>query len=318
MVRKKKDAAWKGYLRSFFLLLALSLTASLIFRIAELLEHSSFDGVSRFSVAIYTSQDIAIFSIEPKTKRAEVLEISGNILTDDPSENAGSYQIGKTYKLGSLDGKGGKLFSQSAEFLMGIPVDGFFVVKTETSHFCERSDYLFTLSCSFYLLTESLRGNVDTNITSIDIARILFAGQIEGSGRGDKLSLLDEVEYIEEELADGAKVVRIRESSLDTVSKDLLSDSAIFNEALGVSLVNGTEVSGYGSRLARILTNAGAHIVSVSTPKEKVEQSMIEYKSGVGDSYTLKRLKRHLGFPKKPNDQLIHEDIRISLGADIW
>lgn len=318
MVRKKKEVVWERYLRAFLLLFILSICASFVFRTLSLLGDSSFDSISRFNIAISSPSGIAVFTIESKTKRAAVLELSGNILSDDPSENAGSYQIGKTYKLGSLDGRGGSLFSQSIEYLLGAPIHGFLVLEGGGRHYCSESKNILTLVCSFYLFSESIKGNIDTDMTVIDITRIMLAQSVMRVADIEKAVLLKEIEYVEEELADGSKVIRIRESNLDRLSRNFFSDSKFFNEALGVSFMNGTEVAGYGAKVARIFSNAGLHIVSVSTPKEAIGESLIEYRSSVSDSYTLEGLKRHLGLPSKVNDELTSEDVRIYLGEDIW
>lgn len=105
----------------------------------------------------------------------------------------------------------------------------------------------------------------------------------------------------------------------DTAATDkkitsIFTDNNIISENLSIQIINATEIPGLGQKLERVITNRGGNVVAVSSSRNKEHKSRIQY---FGEqSYTIKKLKRILGYPvEKQKDKTIG-DIAIIIGED--
>lgn len=87
----------------------------------------------------------------------------------------------------------------------------------------------------------------------------------------------------------------LSENSIDKISSVLFADREIVQENISIQVVNATDVSGLGNRLARFITNMGGTVVSVTSGSVPEEKSMILIRGK--RSYTLERLSTVFGFP---------------------
>lgn len=166
-------------------------------------------------------------------------------------------------------------FPKSANLkILPIPIDGTVFFKKDKE-----------LKIQSKLKTMLLHyNNLSTNLTIIDIARLsLFARTVFPSS-------ITELEFPTpkgEEATLDALVI-------DKISFQLFSDPTILEEKVSIAIINGTGQLGLGNRLARLITNMGGNVVTVSTADSVVNTSEIFYSNG--RTYTLKRLNKVLGF----------------------
>lgn len=139
-----------------------------------------------------------------------------------------------------------------------------------------------------------------TDMTAIDHIKLLLAVlKLQG----------DEIKKYEISINKENDLAGITQNEL----YDVFKDPQIISEGYSISVVNATDLSGLGGRVAQIIKNTGGNVVSISS-EDKRETSMImssEY------SVTLQRLKRILGLKseiKKNSSQI--SDIKIILGED--
>lgn len=101
---------------------------------------------------------------------------------------------------------------------------------------------------------------------------------------------------------------------LDNVAASLFSDETIASEKVSVGIINSTDVTGLGNRLARVIANIGGNVVSVSSADENRKKTSIAY---YGEkSYTVTRLSKILGVePTQTQTQGI-SDVIVVIGAD--
>lgn len=93
-----------------------------------------------------------------------------------------------------------------------------------------------------------------------------------------------------------------------------LTDQEIADENISVQIINATDITGFGQRFSRVLTNMGANIVDVSTSQDTQKRTTIEY---FGDpSYTVKRLEKLLGVTATKITTQPIANIVVILGED--
>lgn len=315
MVKKKREALWRRHIRGFVGLLLIVIGISVIFHTLKINQVSFFDGEHRFTIAV-SANDVALLTLEPKMKRSVLVTVASDIRAQAPKGGEGEYQIGKVYQLGALDKKGGALLRDTLQFFVGVPVDGWIVVKTSNTK-CQRADELFSFKCVDVLLKGTFLGEFDTNLTTIDLIGIfLKLREMRDVTEYKEIALLDHVAYDEQTLIDGSSSIRVKEASLDALAKEYFQDQDLLSERLGVSIANGTGIKGFGNAIARVLANGGVNIVSVSTANDTDgTKSLIEVTKQNKDSYTLGKIAHILGF-KFEVRELLKEDIRINLGED--
>lgn len=102
------------------------------------------------------------------------------------------------------------------------------------------------------------------------------------------------------------------QSDLKNLSRSVI-DHTLFEEGQSISVVNATGKSGRGTQLTKLLTNIGGNVISVSTADQLQQQSVISYSGS--EIYTIRRLKKILGFPIK-NQKPPISDIMIIIGKD--
>lgn len=108
----------------------------------------------------------------------------------------------------------------------------------------------------------------------------------------------------------------INEYEIDKISSSLFLDKIIEQENASIEVMNGTEISGLGNRLARFISNMGGVVVSVKTSDRIQETSQIIYKGK--RSYTVEALYSVLPFKilKHQGEDTTLSDIRIVIGTD--
>jgi hypothetical protein len=99
-----------------------------------------------------------------------------------------------------------------------------------------------------------------------------------------------------------------------TTITNSLTDQEIADENISMEVINATNITGFGQRLSRVLTNMGANIVDVSTAQNTQKRTTIEY---FGDkSYTVSRLEKLLGVTATEITTQPIANIVITIGTD--
>jgi hypothetical protein len=81
-----------------------------------------------------------------------------------------------------------------------------------------------------------------------------------------------------------------------------------------MQIINASDVSGVGGRLANLVVNLGGDPILVTTAGNAQNASKIIYYQT--KSYTVKRLSSYLGFPAQESDKQGISDITIIIGED--
>jgi hypothetical protein len=181
-----------------------------------------------------------------------------------------------------------KVTSSEAGRLLEIPLDGSIV--SGSLNLNQKANSLFK---NLFLSYNKLR----TSLTIIDIAKLIM---LSGTVSENNINTL---------------VVNSGEGSeLDATVSRLISDTFIQKDNKTIQIINGTEVSGLGNRLARIVTNMGGNVIIVATSESTRKESYILYSDK--KSYTVERLEKMLGYKAMQEEKKTISDITIIIGED--
>lgn len=179
------------------------------------------------------------------------------------------------------------------ERFLEIPIDGTIV---QSSHFFEKGE----LDDTFKQLVIDF-GGLRTNLTILDVIRIWWANHSISH---------HSVEDIDFHSASDISM----SAQMDTLVQKLFSDSAISSEKQSISIINGTDISGFGNRLARLITNMGGNVVSVATSDQQIESTKIAYQGS--KSYTVGKIEKILNVKAVRSKEAYFANIVVTLGED--
>lgn len=260
-----------------------------------LFRRGSYDGESRitlilgsFSGQVDDKASLAIFSIEPRKKRAIYVVIPGNTYLTVPYGYQ-NYRAGSIYSLGELDGKrsGGKLVSKSIENSFSLAVNGYFIGKDGLFPLItDKKETLMKVKIDYFSLTSAVGSifnwfnilrTADTNLTSQDQFKLWWA--IRGL-RSDQITYVDMTNgtfLTDEILADKSLVKNINTDQFELNYATEFEDSRIRNENITLEVVNATEQALVALNFSRILEHLGATVVVLSSEKEKSSNACMIY-----------------------------------------
>jgi len=92
----------------------------------------------------------------------------------------------------------------------------------------------------------------------------------------------------------------------------IFTDHSLYQEGVTISILNATNISGIGNRVAKLITNIGGNVISVATSENEENVSTIAYSKD--NTYTLKRLSKILKFKTIKMQKSSLSDIIIKVG----
>lgn len=137
-----------------------------------------------------------------------------------------------------------------------------------------------------------------SNLTVFDKLRLLlFAKSVATNNKTvDDISLINQSQQTE------------------TTVTNSLTDQEIADENISIQVINATNITGFGQRLGKVLSNLGANVVAVSTAQNTQGKSSIQY---YGDkTYTVTRIEKLLGITATQITREPIANIVITLGSD--
>lgn len=139
-----------------------------------------------------------------------------------------------------------------------------------------------------------------TQMTMIDIARLWLFGQS-----------VDQNEIVYKKI-DAAALSE--ENTFDKIATELFWDDTIANEKQSIQVINASGVSGAGNDFARILSNMGGTVISVTTGKKEIQKTTIQYYRQ--PSYTVEKIEKILKKKATVSKKRRISDIIITIGKD--
>ena len=159
------------------------------------------------------------------------------------------------------------------------------------------------------------------NIQDKDIASLLLQSATPFSTSLEGITFIDafRLSVFAKTIQIGSVYDRDLGSSLNDAQKATIltlsfTDPVIYQENLGIQIINASDVSGIGSRLASLVTNIGGNPILVTTADTPQNASKIIYYKT--KSYTAQKLSDYLGIPAEESDKKGIADVIIIIGKD--
>lgn len=191
----------------------------------------------------------------------------------------------KTISLLTIDGK-----VENINNFLKIPIDAFIY---SDNLYIERSN----VSSSFFKEMLNLNANY-SGATVIDLFRLSYFARS-----------LPLTSVYEKKVSKGDDELKI-----DLLVNSFFTDQEILSEKKRIQIINGTDVLGAGSKLAKVINNMGGDVILISTSDKEENKSKIIY---FGDkTYTIRRIASFLNFPTEEGESRSIADVIIVIGED--
>lgn len=165
----------------------------------------------------------------------------------------------------------------------------------------------------------TLEGNTNTNIgtSSTEIFDLLFKKHTSKPPLSDydllRLGLL--ARSISPESSKQVQLsLPIDNQTVDTQLEGLFTDTAMVTENKTVAVVNSSGGAGIGGRVERVLTKLGLTVISVTTGRDDVKTSHVEYRTE--PTYTAQKISTLFHFPLQKMTEEYASDITVVIGED--
>lgn len=255
------------------------------FRYRKIIKSSPFWYFGRINLALLGKESVLIFSFEGSGAR---------LITFSPQEKVdlprgfGIYELGKIYRLGELEKRGGQLSLETFQNSLNFPVMGYFYQDD-----LKLENYTFPLGFK-KIVGQSIKKKIKTSLCLTDLLILYF--------RTKKISpsLFEKFEY-----KDG--------------TGDFFKDEQVRREALAVEILNGTQHQGLAQKAAELWENLGGRVIRVADHNEQLSKSLLIARGGSNKSYSYKIIKNFF----KPNLRELNgeesrADMSLILGEDYW
>ncbi len=270
-------------------------------RFYPLVTASRFGKPDRFNI-VFTGRPVTVISLDPKAGLGAVIVFPDDLYMTSVIHGYGQYPISNVFRVGELDKRGGETLAGTLREYLGLPVSGFWV--TSGSFVNPRSYFLNPAAI--------LRDRSDLN----PFDRLRFIIDLERV-RQDKLKVIDlRTSASPLVLADGSKAQLIEQDSLDNFLQGLFAETTLRTENLRLAVINSTGFPGLGNRAARILANAGASVVNVSSIDSAFPQCQISANSKAFKSVTVNLAAAVFSCQVSKADIGDWADAKIILGDD--
>lgn len=243
----------------------------------------SWDGKSNINIVIKLST-INVLSYNPHTQEIIILNIPDEVYLN-LALGFGTYPARSIYKLGEGEKVpiGPRLLKETMSQTFGVPIDNYILIKQDSSSDLEKLiiDIRQNPLTSMGLISRS-----NTDLTPLEY--INFVVKVR-SVRADRIRVVDlKNSSITQSqlLSDGSRALSFDPVRLDRLIQDEFTDARLNDESLSVAILNGTNHPRLAENAARLITNMGGRVVSVSNSQNKYIKSYVLGES----SYTNSRL----------------------------
>lgn len=188
----------------------------------------------------------------------------------------------------------GDLDSKDTAYYLGAPIDA--TIQTIKSYESINEDVSGTLQ--EYFFTFPL---LQTDMNIVDMGRLwLFTRSVPSHS------------VVIQEASVYTDVDSEKELLIDKLSTQLFTDFTLASERQSIHVINASGIPGIGNKFARMISNSGGIVVSVTTGDAVMEESTVSY---TGDpSYTVNRLKKLVKGKEEPMQKRGISDIILTIG----
>ncbi len=167
---------------------------------------------------------------------------------------------------------GGQLIQLSVAKLVGLPVDGLLMFKSEGQN--SSNNLISTLHINPIEIFSLLK-NTEGNLSPVQTLKVLWLlSQI----RNDKiinLNLADSEITESKLLPDSSRVLGVDSTKMDYFVRNKMADEGILDEGFSIAIFNATNYSGLAQEVARLVTNMGGNVILVTNTEQTLENTKI-------------------------------------------
>lgn len=226
---------------------------------------------------VFIDQSLAVVSLEPQ-KNLTILEMPNNLYLEVPG-GFGNYHLGSVYELGQLEGRGGELLKATLQDYLAVPMDGYIKMSNVK---CRMSN------C--FLLT--LFRKAKTDLPFWQLIRIWWEAKELRSDKVKTVNLQEANVLTLDSLPDGSQVFKTKFLPLDKLVGKYFSDRSFVKERIKIEVLNATGELGLAKAVARMITNLGGEVISVSNAENTQEKSSMKcHGASIKNSYTVHKLE---------------------------
>lgn len=211
---------------------------------------------------VIQSDPIILLSWHSIQKKLTIFVLPSDIHIE-ATRGYGIYPLGSLWKLGEMDKTSGSVLVESIEELFAVPVRYYLGMKKESFRLSQDSSDFIRKIFSFSNIFPFIFHTYDTNIPFMEFIRLVKIIVFLRQDAVEVYSLRDMPLFEEKTLPDTTHIRVFDTKRIDAFTEDLFQDDRIRKEAVRISILNTTSLPRLGERVARMLGNVGANIVSV-------------------------------------------------------
>lgn len=242
--------------------------------------------LGKINLVLVGEKSISVFSLEGKDSRLTKLPFPKKIVLP---RGFGEYELGKIYRLGELEKRGGQLILETFRSSLNIPVAGYLYQDTfSASNFNSPANFIGMVSLA-------VKKKIKTNLSLVELLTLYFRG------KRLSLSLFKESEYKEDGLS------------------EIFKDKQVRQEALAVEILNGTQHPMLAQKAGTFWENLGGWVIRVGDYDKQLASSLLITRGELRECYSSKVL---INFFKPElvwmDENESRADMTLILGEDYW
>ena len=233
----------------------------------------------------------------------------------DATHGMGWYGVDALWKLDSMDGRHGELFTSSIEDACGFPMKWFLQPSGDISVGTSKEQIVQTAinATSLSSLLSSVFGK-QTNMNILDAVRTWRRLQDLAPDTATVVDFRTTTMTSDVTLPDGSTVQQFDPMRYDALIGDALEDALIRSDALHIMLYNTTQTPGIAQELARTIDHMGGFVVAVANDTPEVSGSCeLRGSEKVLHTQTARMIQQNYQCTSKEGDTQ-RADLEIRLG----
>ncbi len=230
----------------------------------------------------------------------------------DATRGYGRYSLDALWKLGDMDGRPGSVLRESVEDALGLPIPWY--LKPSRSDAAPAGiDFLrqlFSVQSMWAVLVGATRSNIAPPRFLVLAISALFL-------RANQVVMVPVQSAIGTEmLPDGTREPILMPERMDSLVGTDFEEAPVRAEGLSVALYNTTDMPTLGQRAARILSHAGALVVTVGNDQPVGDGCIVRGKKELLAGATVRFIRRYFGCSVQVAEEVQRADILVYLGKD--
>lgn len=265
----------------------------------------------KYQAVIISGRPVLIVLQKPKGQKSVIFSLPEDTYIEGVY-GYGAYSLSSLWKLGTLDKRGGMLLADSVSATLGLPIGGFAAGSDDQQDPLEATRRLF----SWQQLIAFMTGRWTTNLRFEDYMSLAKQLSRLQTGEMKIIDLGNTTLFEKVTLPDGTIVSEVDPERIEPIIGDEFENEDIRGEAQRVAIVNTTSVTGLGSTMAKVLSHAGAVVVSVSNISEPIDRCLVESSQEASTTLTVAYIQSIYGCQIKTVEEPGAADIRVLVGTE--